>query len=281
MQKKSTIALLINPLPDKKRNRIVKEIVNTLSDKKIPFEFFSLWPADINIYNEAWIIGGDGTLNYFLNYYTNIQIPIAIFKAGTGNDFACKLYGSMDTARQIGYLLTAVPQYVDAARCNNQIFINGVGIGFDGEVVRSIKTIRFLGRHLGYLWVVLRKIFSFNEYKYQIKFNDQVIMEKFLLVIITNSSRVGGGFMVSPAASITDGKLNMVLCKPLSVLKRLKNLPVIERGKHLHKKFIIHAEITSVKILCEQKIFAHIDGELINDNTFDISVLPKHFLFKY
>ncbi|MEO6328089.1 MAG: diacylglycerol kinase family protein [Ginsengibacter sp.] len=281
-QMKNNIALLINPLPGKKRIHVANEIIKALSERKISFtSFSSTWPADINMYKEAWVIGGDGTLNYFLNFYKNIQIPIAIFKAGTGNDFAWKLYGEKSIIEQLDHVLKAVPKQVDAAKCNEHIFINGVGIGFDGEVVKAIKTIRFLGRHSGYLWVVLQKIFSFKEYNYHIKFNDQFLAEKFLLVIITNSSRVGGGFMVSPTADITDGKLNMVLCKPLSVLTRLRNLPVIEKGKHLYKKYILHAEIESVEIVCDQEIFAHLDGELINRRSFNISVMPKHYLFKY
>lgn len=279
---KNIIALLINPVKNKKRKYVADKIVNILSVRKISFISFSeFWPDDINIYEEAWIIGGDGTLNYFLNFYRNVEIPISIFKAGTGNDFAWKLYGEMNIIEQVDHVLRAKSYYVDAAKCNNQIFINGVGIGFDGEVVRSIKTIRFLGKHLGYLWIVLKKIFSFKEYNYQIKFNDVMLSEKFLLVIITNSKRVGGGFMVSPLADIADGKLNMILCKPLSVLKRLFNLPLIEKGKHLKKKFIIHKEIGSVSILCDRKIFAHVDGELISSQSFEITVIPKKYLFKY
>jgi len=279
---KDIIALLKNPIPNKKRTQVVNEIINGLDKRKISFTSFpGPWPEDINVYKEAWIIGGDGTLNYFLNFYKDIQIPIAIFKAGTGNDFAWKLYGEMSIREQIDHVLVAITRHVDAAKCNNQIFINGVGIGFDGEVLKSIKTIRFLGKHAGYLWIVMRKIFSFKEYKYQIKFNDQLLTEKFLLVIVTNSSRVGGGFMVSPLADITDGKLNMILCKPLPVIRRLQYLPVIEKGKHLHKNFIVHTEIESVEIWCEQEIFAHIDGELISGRSFNIAVTPKPYLFKY
>ncbi|MEO6219024.1 MAG: diacylglycerol kinase family protein [Ginsengibacter sp.] len=279
---KNTVVLLINPLPAKKRMQMANGIINALSEKKISFTSFAgEWPVDVNIYKEAWIIGGDGTLNYFLNFYKNIHIPIVIFKGGTGNDFAWKLYGKMGIMDQINYVLDALPRQVDAATCNGQVFINGAGIGFDGEVLRSVKKIRFLDGHLGYLWVVLQKIFSFEEYKYKIKFNDRILTEKFLLVIITNSSRVGGGFMVSPLASITDRKLNMVLCRPLSLIKRLLNLPIIEKGKHLHKKFIVHEEIESVKILCEQETFAQLDGELISGKSFNITVMPERYLFKY
>ena len=283
MQLKQTILLLINPLGSKKRiDKITNQISKTLLQKEIAFlSFTKSWPSEINIYKEVWIIGGDGTLNYFLNFYKNIEIPIVIFKGGTGNDFSAKLYGDITVSEQINKVLNTEIKGVDAAECNGRKFINGVGIGFDGEVLRSIKAIRLLGGHLGYLWVVIRKIFSFKEKFYQIQYKDTKLSEKFLLVMITNSTTTGGGFIVSPEANIDDGKLNMVLCKPLSILKRLKNLPVIEKGKHLDKKFILHIEISEIKIVCEKETLAQIDGELFSAEIFDIIILPKKYLFKY
>ena len=276
------IALLINPFPNKHRAQLCAKIISILTKKNIAFDAFTeAWPAAINFYKEAWVIGGDGTLNYFLNRYNNIEIPIVIFKAGTGNDFATRLYGKANVDEQIQRVLNAEPQPVDAADCNGKKFINAVGIGFDGEVLKSVHAIRLVGGHLGYLWVVLKKIFSFREKRYQITCDDNKLSGKYLLVMITNSTSTGGGFMVSPEASINDGKLNMVLCKPLSVLKRLQYLPVVEKGKHLHKDFVKHQQVCNIKIECEHETFAHMDGELISAKTFDITVLPRHYLFKY
>jgi YegS/Rv2252/BmrU family lipid kinase len=283
MESKQTILLLVNPLGSKKRiEKIVAQISSVLSQQKISFlSFTETWPAEINIYNEVWLVGGDGTVNYLLNFYEQIDIPIVIFKGGTGNDFATKLYGNLTIHEQIDKVLTIDPKSVDAAECNGRKFINGVGIGFDGEVLKSMSSIRKLGGHLGYLWIVIRKIFSFKEGFYRIELGDKDLSEKYLLVMITNSTTTGGGFIVSPEAKIDDGKLNMVLCKPLSVLKRLKNLPIIEKGKHLSKDFILHREVDNIKIECEKETLAQIDGELISVKTFDIKVLPKHYLFKY
>lgn len=283
MQKSETIALLINPLANKKRiQKITEKIVAVLSGKQISFTSFNeSWPVDINFYMEAWIVGGDGTMNYFLNFYKAVTMPIVIFKGGTGNDFARKLYGNINVSDQIEKALISSPKYVDAAQCNGRIFINGVGIGFDGEVLKSMNAIRLLGGHLGYLWIVLKKIFSFKEGFYKIQYDGSSISEKYLLVMITNSTSTGGGFMVSPEAKIDDGKLNMVLCKSLPVLKRLKYLPVIEKGKHLGKEFILHKEIKSVKIICEKETLAQIDGELISSKIFNIDIFPIRYLFKY
>ena len=280
---KETIAILVNPKG--KKNIIdwtVSQIFFPLNRLGISFtSFIEEWPGEINVYKEVWLIGGDGTVNYFLNYYKNIDIPAVIFKGGTGNDFATRLYGNISIGEQINKVLSAEPKYVDAAECNGRKFINGVGIGFDGEVLKSMTSIRRLGGHLGYLWIVIRKIFSFKEQSFQVQYDNEGLSDKFLLVMITNSTTTGGGFIVSPEAKIDDGKLNMVLCKPLRVLRRLKNLPVIEKGKHLSKDFIFHKEVTVINIVCEKETLAQIDGELISASSFNIKVLPAHYLFKY
>lgn len=279
---KDTIAILVNPHAKKQKvDFILKEMAAALGND-IPFAvFIADWPGDVNAYCEVWLVGGDGTLNFFLNRYTSISIPIVIFKGGTGNDFATRLYGKMDTAQQVQAVLRMEPRPVDAGRCNGRLFINGVGIGFDGEVLRSMRSIRLLGGHLGYLWIVIRKIFSFKEGNFRLRYDDRDIEGRFLLVMITNSSQTGGGFMVSPEAKIDDGKLNVVLCRPQPVLKRLQYLPLIEKGKHLNRDFIIHREAGHVKVDCEKETPAQIDGELIHANTYDIDVLPAQFLFKY
>ena len=171
METVQTILLLINPLANKKRiEKISNKISAALSERKIDFiSFTESWPPIINTYKEVWLLGGDGTVNYLLNFYKSIEIPIVIFKGGTGNDFATRLYGKISIDEQIKKVIDAKPRNVDAAECNGRKFINGVGIGFDGEVLQSMKAIRLLGGHLGYLWIVLRKIFSFKEGFYKIQ----------------------------------------------------------------------------------------------------------------
>lgn len=239
------------------------------------------WPDTIELNKEAWIVGGDGTLNYFLNKYKSIPIPLVIFKGGTGNDFAWQLYGEMNTKQMVQHVLLAKPKPVDAGFCNDKIFVNSVGIGFDGEVLRSMSAIRRMGGHLGYLWIVIKKIFSFKEFEFNITGEDFKIKAKFLLVNIANAPRTGGGFLISPQAIINDGKLNLVLCKSLSIIKRLRFLPVIEKGKHLKLSFISHQQINALSVSCNATVFAQLDGELIQDAVFDIKILPAYFLFKY
>jgi diacylglycerol kinase (ATP) len=283
MGNKETIVLLINPsIQNKRAKKIVLEIIAVLSERQIRFTSYTYsWPEDLNSYKEVWIIGGDGTLNYFLNLYRHIHIPIAIFRAGTGNDFAWSLYGALSASQQAKYLLTATLHWVDAATCNEHVFINGAGIGFDGEVVRSIKSIRWIGGHLGYLFAVMKQIFIFKEPSLRVEYEGNIIEDIFLLCLICNSSRMGGGFKVSPESKTDDGFLNLVLCRQLTLFNRLRYLPIIDKGQHLHLGCILHSTVSKVNVSCNKSLYIQLDGELHSGKFFNITVMPKRYLFRY
>ena len=239
------------------------------------------WPPELDPFTEAWVVGGDGTINYFINQYHPVSIPLAVFKGGTGNDFAWKLYGDISIEDQFDLVLSAAPRPVDAGNCNGKLYLNSLSIGFDGRVLSSIKAIRWMGGHLGYWLAALWNVFSFRESEYAIKVDEAEIRERFLLVIINNSSRTGGGFMVSPKASVNDGLLDMILCKPLSVWKRMFAMPVIQKGEHLDLPYIRFMQQKTVIVHCKKEIPAALDGEFIISNKFEIEVLPGCLQFRY
>jgi diacylglycerol kinase (ATP) len=144
-----------------------------------------------------------------------------------------------------------------------------------------MKTIRFLGGHLGYLLAVIIKIFRFKEYTYTIATANESWQDKFLVVMVVNSSRAGGGFLIAPEASITDGLLNMVLCKKMPILKRLRYLPIMKKGKHTHLPFVLMRELKAVTILPSKTVAVQIDGELHYADRINIAVLKEKFLFRY
>src|ERR1044071_5221240 len=74
---------------------LADKISSELTEKNISHSLFKgNWPAEFNGFSDVWIVGGDGTLNYFINQYPNIRLPLVIFNGGTGNDVHWLLYGS-------------------------------------------------------------------------------------------------------------------------------------------------------------------------------------------
>ena len=243
--------------------------------------FINDFPENFNQFSAVWLAGGDGTLNYFINKYPAISIPIALFKGGSGNDFAWKLYGNKTIEEYFELAVLGVAKKIDAGICNGKYFINGAGIGFDGEVVKAMGANKLLAGHLAYLLTVLKKIFFYREIEITVETDGNCRKEKLFMITVANGSRYGGGFLVAPQSVIDDGELDIVLINQIAPLRRLFYLPKIEKGKHLHLHFVETGNAKKVIIRSEQILAAHLDGELMEASLFEIEVLPRQFLFYF
>jgi diacylglycerol kinase family enzyme len=280
----TSVAILANNQSGKhKAGRTAQWLNSKLMELNIHSTIYTNeWPSNdsLHSYSDCWIIGGDGTINYFINHYPECSIPIVLFNGGTGNDFAWKLYGGLSNEALFDSIFDRKPQYIDAGKVNDRLYINCLGIGFDGEIVASMKTIRIIGGHFGYLLAVIYKILFFKESFLKIQTEQEQIEGYFLLALFVNSSRAGGGFFIAPTAEINDGNLDMVLADKMPVWKRLWYLPIIKKGKHLHYPFIKHQLGKTFTIDSDKPLPIQLDGELFYTNKLQISNLHKQFLFR-
>ena len=147
------IALVCNPTPEnEKAIGVLARVKALLSFREIAFQAFDQhWPQHFEGFTSCWIIGGDGTLNRFINAYPGITLPLSIFKGGSGNDFHWMLYGETGIEEQVTNVLQGVARPVDAGICNDKLFLNGVGIGFDGAIVHDLLGKKKLAGKASYL----------------------------------------------------------------------------------------------------------------------------------
>ena len=276
------IAIATNTLAGNgKAVKLAEKIQGILNKKKINSQIFTEkeWDERMADFDQIWITGGDGTVNYFVNQFNDIKKPLCIFNGGTGNDFYALLYGKTTVEEQIMQVLQSAPKPIDAGKCNDRYFLNGVGIGFDGAVAKSLQGVNKWGGKTSFLISILRHILFYKEQYYTITSTEKTVEGKFLMISIANGTRYGGGFYVAPLAKPDDGLFDATLVKPLFVLKRLKYLPLIEKGKHLALPFIDYYNTQKITIQSNQLIQAHLDGEYVESNTIIIEILPAHFNF--
>ena len=144
-----------------------------------------------------------------------------------------------------------------------------------------MKAIRFIGGHYGYLLAVIYKLFGFKENTITIETATEKWEAPFLLAMVVNSSRAGGGFYIAPPAEVNDGLLNMVLCQKLPLWKRVWYLPIIKYGKHMTLPFVIARWVKKFNITSSKVLPIQMDGELFFADKLEIQVLSNQFLFRY
>lgn len=277
------IAILCNPLAGVgKAIMLAEQIANELTKQQVSHELIlEHWPVAFTSFTDVWIAGGDGTLNYFINHYPDIELPLVIFKGGTGNDFHWLLYGTQTLEEQLQVALLGDPKPIDIGKCNDRYFINGAGIGFEGEVARALTGKKKLPGKTSFFITILKKIFGYRCKEYTIQSAEYNNSGKKLLVDISNGRRAGGGFHIAPEAQADDGLFDVVIAGALTTLQRLRYLPVIEKGKHLQLKVITHFHTQKIHIESSSPVQYHLDGEYYTADKIEIEMLPAKLLFRY
>jgi len=261
---------------------LAHKIEKELSKQQINHELITNdWPANFNNYTDIWIVGGDGTLNYFINKCPDIKLPLVIFNGGTGNDFHWILYDGKTFEEQFKVALNETPKPIDIGKCNDRYFINGVGIGFEGEVAKALTGKKKIAGKASFLITILKKIFTYRSKNYTVQSAEQNLTGKKLLVDISNGRRAGGGFHVAPIAKADDGLFDVVIADSLNSLQRLRWLPVIEKGKHLGQPFILHFHTKKIIIESDTLMQSHLDGEYYEALKFEIEMLTGKLHFRY
>lgn len=278
-----TIAIVCNPLAGAGRSvALTEKISDELSKRQITHAVFKEnWPENFNPFTDAWIVGGDGTLNYFINRYREIKLPLVIFKGGSGNDMHWILYGNKSFEEQLECALSVTAKPIDAGKCNEKLFINGVGIGFEGAVAESVADKNKSAGKTTFLIAVLKKIFFYRSKKYKVCADEISIQKKYLMISVSNGRRAGGGFYIAPEASVDDGLLDVTLIYAISPFLRLRWLPVIEKGKHLRLPFVSHFTTQKIVIESDQLLQTHLDGEVYKNKKLEIEIKPAQFRFRY
>lgn len=279
MNETRNIAIICNPKSGKgKPLQLLPMFENFITQHNFNYQSFTdNLPNNLNNFTDLVIMGGDGTINYTLNHFKHINIPVGIISCGTGNDIATLLLGKTSTQQQFETALFGNLQQVDAGMCNQKLFINGVGIGFDGWVVKRLLAKKLLRGKAAYYSTVISLLLFYNETKVSINIDGEQNESNLFMLSAANGKTYGGGFKVAPLAEVNDGLLELIVLDKLPVLKRLKYLPVIENGKHLNQplSFLTYKTGKKLTVQSTQKLKAHLDGEYMEANHFEIEILPQ------
>ena len=181
-------------------------------------------------------VGGDGTAGNVASAILNAgaDTRLGVIPAGTGNDCARTLGSATTTLREMARRST-IPSAVrmDVGRIEDNFFLNSCGFGFDVAVLQGLARASWLGNNLVYLYSALSGILGFRGVEMSVQSSaTNRARERYLLVVIANGARFGGGFAIAPSATVTDGELDAVLIRDASATRRLRMLAAATRGTH-------------------------------------------------
>jgi YegS/Rv2252/BmrU family lipid kinase len=232
-------------------------------------------------YTDLLIVGGDGTINEAINGLGNIQIPVGVISIGTGNDTIKHIQPSFDFEYQLKTAFEGQVKRLDTGDCNGKLFLNGIGMGFDGKVVQRMaeRGKKFQG-YFSYLFEVLRILLSYREKCIDAEFNNESLQKDILLMTVAKGTTFGGGFKINPYANNDDGLLDICIIGKIPLLVRLGYVLRMKEGNHRHLSPVSFHKTTEVYIRENPYIVAHMDGEYIGNPPYKIKVNPKSIGFR-
>ncbi len=224
--------------------------------------------------DEIILMGGDGSLNEIINSLYPKKIPVKLIGCGTGND----LVKSIGVVPFESFFTENVFKEVNIFRMNDKIGINSLGIGFDGEVVRSMNEDKLpLHGILAYMVYVAKHILGFCPPIYCLKSDGKEYNGKYYTVLVANGQSIGGGFYLTPNADTGDDFLDLCLIKDMPMIMRPLLLIKVLLKRHMFDRNVIIKKIKHIFIKSNRKVYAQLDGQLIYNDEFRVDILPNKY----
>lgn len=238
------------------------------------------------------VVGGDGTLHETINgLQPPMRVPIAFIPVGSSNDFARSLGLPVDCEESLALAVSKNGgQWVDSCYAASgkfsRKFINGLGIGYDGRIVRQTEksTLKLLLNklHISSLMYVISGLIQAAAVR---PFNARVthdgtvteFTDCYMILAMVNPFE-GGGIYFGPTANSTDGLTDLVIIhgKPrlrfiCHVLRALFKKPARGTG-------YTAIPFTSAHVRFEEPQTAEVDGEYIGEfSEVSYQSLPQEF----
>ncbi|WP_246019793.1 YegS/Rv2252/BmrU family lipid kinase [Bacilliculturomica massiliensis] len=225
--------------------------------------------------------GGDGTINQVVNAMmrNGVDLPLAVFPAGTANDFAYYFDIPHDIEGMIGVALGDNYTRADVGRANEKYFINVAAMGFLVDV--SQKTDPNIKNTLGVISYYLKgvtEIPNLRPISVKVECEELTAEEKIYFMLVMNGRSAGGFKRIAPAAEINDGLLDVLMFREMPIIDLPPLLINVLVGDHAENKNVVSFRTKKLRIEADQEVGTDVDGEKGPDLPLDIELFPGRLL---
>ena len=205
-------------------------------------------------------LGGDGTVNEVAQGLIGTNTPMGIVPMGSGNGLARELGISMNMQKAGQTLINGTDLHIDVCRMNNQRFLCTSGIGFDAQIAYKMSKASSRG-FMRYIQLVIKESLFYKPITVNMKIDGKPINHSVFLITFANASQFGNNAFIAPAASMTDGLIDVIVVKPFNKIW----LPLFGIGlftKLIHwLQFVDCYKAKQVELEWADTSIFHFDGE--------------------
>jgi diacylglycerol kinase family enzyme len=261
-------------------------------------------------YSNIVAVGGDGTINEVANgfFYMKVKDKSAldplkfnpepeldqinpkgvfwIIPSGSRNVFAASLgivnqgiesfkHMQKMKKRRIDVIGVTVTDKANPAIIRKRIVLNAAEIGVGAEIIDRSKRVRekVKSRLMSTMAGIITTLPTYESNQCDIILDrDKKITSNITMAVISNGKFLGGGFNVAPRASISDGRLDLIIMKNSGSFKMLEKLVEMKgESEYTNQENILYYQAKQVTILPKNRnMTVSLDGE-------PVGILPAVF----
>lgn len=280
------------------------EIYETTGPRSV-IPFLKEYLSKNNDILRVYACGGDGTIHEVVNAIAEFDnVQLAVYAAGTGNDFV-KIYSEKQDYDTIVKEKMGAKRFQDwKALVNGDVIdidiskmtgpsmkepwysINVINFGFDAIVGAKGNENKAKGIKKPYgPRAIIPAILGGRFNNIIVKADgEQLNKKKMLLASLGQGQWVGGQYHASPKSDNTDGLIDVVMLKCMSLMRlMIQYFGRYTKGEHLDNeklmKRIVYRRAKQIEIIGKKDIDICVDGEIIRGKEFKVEVLPKAIKF--
>ena len=247
-------------------------------------------------YTKLVVMGGDGTFSEAIDGLMKSgedlsKLNVGLIPFGTGNDWGRYWNLDRDIEKSIQVLATGKVETVDVGKIKynsedediTRYFINAYGLGFDAKVLELTNNLQhtFKGASWTYTLALFMTLFKNRSQVMEYEFDGgETFKGLSYTASMGNGCYTGGGLKQTPEAVPTDGLLDIMVVENLNLIKILKAIPLLFKGKLLEHNSVHLYKAKKIKVKSEKPIISEVDGILQGlTSEIEVELLPKQINF--
>lgn len=208
--------------------------------------------------------GGDGTAQSVARGVYGSDTLMGMIPFGSGNDFAKSI--GLQTKQPLEYYLNIILErsilHIDIPTINSKIFLNTIGVGFDGLTNFYASQMKTLKGSIKYTAAGLKAFLTAKPFEVTINMYGDNQVEQVWLFAIANGAIEGGKYKISPNSINTDGKLELVIVPAYNRFKLALAFILLSLGRSLPDGYSKVLSFKRASFKTEKEQFIHLDGEV-------------------
>ncbi|HZK55166.1 MAG TPA: YegS/Rv2252/BmrU family lipid kinase [Desulfosporosinus sp.] len=226
------------------------------------------------------IAGGDGSIHQAVNGLLRIPAKkrpvLGILPVGTANDLAYALHLPKSIPEACQIIGKGNMFKMDTGKLNDRYFVNVASAGLLTDVSQKVDThVKNTLGQLAYFLKGIETLPSFKPFRVEFEQNGNRYTEEVVLFMAVNGLSVGGLRNLVPRASLTDGKLDILVVPAAGWPETLRLLLSILTGEKVKAEKIMEFHTSELTVLTDRPIHSDLDGEAGPESAWHITMGPK------